>query len=167
MSFKKGALVFKSYSRAESGFTLTKLLQVLLSPLLVLINYPFWKQRNPFLKQQIISLGEIVGCYDNISLEGLIKNDRGYKWSSLLADIDEYGVQFMISVRSSDSQVLHGYIMEGNEKINDPTLAKKYEKWPYHVVDGNHRIRILKSLYPSNTKIKVKIYETNRKIHSN
>ena len=162
MSFKKGFLIFKSYERNNSGFTLTKLLQMLLTPLLVLINYPVWKHRNPFLKQQITSLGEIVGCYDNINLEGLIKNDREYKWSSLLADIDEYGMQFIISVRSSDTDVVHGYIRD--KKNID---KKKYARWPYHVVDGNHRIRILKSLYPSNTKIKVKIYETNREIHSN
>jgi len=137
-------MIFKTYERKDSGFTLKKLLQILISPLLVLTNYPVWKHRSPFLKQKTLSLDKIVGQYDHRTLEELITTDREYKWSSLLADIDEYGMQFIISVSSSDD--VNG--------LNN-------------VVDGNHRIRILKALYPLNTKIKVKIYETNRKVYNN
>lgn len=168
MSFKKGFLIFKTYERKDFGFTLKKLLQLLLTPLLVLTNYPVWKHRSPFLKQKIMSLDKIVGQYDHRTLEELIKTDREYKWSSLLADIDEYGMQFIISVSSSDDiNGIHPYKSDLGVYFTSAKDKKKYTRWPYHVVDGNHRIRILKALYPLNTKIKVKIYETNREIHSN
>ena len=81
MRFKQGFLIFKTYERKDFGFTLTKLLQLLLTPLLVLTNYPVWKHRSPFLKQKIMSLDKIVGQYDHRTLEELIKTDREYKWS--------------------------------------------------------------------------------------
>ena len=161
-------MIFKTYERKDSWCTLKNLLQILISPLLVLTNYPVWKHRSPFLKQKTLSLDKIVGQYDHRTLEELITTDREYKWSSLLADIDEYGMQFIISVSPCDDvNGIHPYKSDLGVYFTAAKDKKKYARWPYHVVDGNHRIRILKSLYPSNTKIKVKIYETNREIHSN
>ena len=151
MSFNKTFLLFKSYYRKDKGFTITKLLQWLLTPLLILFNCNLGKYRNPFLKQKLVALGKIGGCYDNISLENLIRYDTEYKWSALLSDMDEYGLQFLICIQSSKD----GYT---GERIEN----KKYTKQPYYVVRGNHRLRILKSLCSSATKLKVRIYETNR-----
>ena len=159
----KRLMIFKTYDRKDSGFTLKKLLQILISPLLVLTNYPVWKHRSPFLKQKTLSLDKIIGQYDHRTLEELIKTDREYKWSSLLADIDEYGMQFSISVSPCDDvNGIHPYKSDLGVYFTSAKDKKKYTRLPYHVVDGNHRIRILKALYPLNTKIKVKIYETNR-----
>ena len=65
-----------------------------------------------------------------------------YDWKSLEKSIKEHGIL----------EPLH--VIE----IPQATKHKVKKQYKYRVRDGNHRIYILKKLYPSNYKVKVKVF---------
>jgi hypothetical protein len=89
-----------------------------------------------------VSLDEIKGAHDHLDMKDLILKGN-YNWSLILSDIHNYGLQENIIIQSEEPHD-KGYI----------------------VVDGNHRLRVLKYLYPKNNvmRFKLKKYndETNR-----
>ena len=67
---------------------------------------------------------------------------ENYDWESLEKSIKEHGIL----------KPLH--VIE----IPQATKYKVKEQFKYRVRDGNHRIHILRKLYPSNYKVKVKVF---------
>tara|TARA_R100001530_G_scaffold60360_2_gene43617 strand:- start:5251 stop:5550 length:300 start_codon:yes stop_codon:yes gene_type:complete len=85
-----------------------------------------------------LNVTEIKGDFDEFSLQNLIRQDRGYDWARLLCDIDQEGLKELIEVEKRGVD--------------------------YRVIQGNHRLKVLQYLYPSNNilRFKLKRYETNK-----
>ena len=90
-----------------------------------------------------IPLNEIKGLYDDLDMKDLILKRGDYNWTLILSDINNYGMREDILIQSEEPHN-RGYI----------------------VTDGNHRLRVLKYLYPENNVMRFKLKkiedETNR-----
>jgi len=87
-----------------------------------------------------IMLGEIDITTRNITEEGY------YNWKSLEESIKKYGLLKPLHVIQNK--------FPGRSKQH--SISRFYRK--YRIQDGNHRIYLLRKLYPSDYKVKVRIY---------
>ena len=84
-----------------------------------------------------LKLSQVEGVYDNKSIKELIIEDKGYRWAALIADIPQNGVKRDIYIQDERPH---------NEG--------------YSIKDGNHRLRILKYLYPKHNVMRFKLKPT-------
>lgn len=84
-----------------------------------------------------LKLSEVEGIYDNKSIKDLITGDKYYRWASLISDIVQNGIKKDIHIQDERPHN-EGYIIK----------------------DGNHRLRILKYLYPKDNVMRFKLKNT-------
>tara|TARA_R110002167_G_scaffold58507_6_gene165742 strand:- start:494 stop:844 length:351 start_codon:yes stop_codon:yes gene_type:complete len=81
-----------------------------------------------------LKLSQVTGDYDHQSMRDLIREDKYYRWAYLLSDISERGIKEDIYIE--DQQIHSG---------------------TYITQNGNHRLRILKHIYPENNIMRFKL----------
>jgi len=100
-----------------------------------------WQRRyNNSLELTVVvylKLSQVKGIYDNKSIKDLITEDPYYRWAPLIADIAQNGIKEDIYIQDERPHN-EGYIIK----------------------DGNHRLRILKYLYPKDNVMRFKLKNT-------